>query len=225
MPPVASTTDFAWKTTKRAVLPPVAERPADLRSSIGAPLHEQTRDGALHVHLHAAVDAVLLERADHLESRAVAHVSEARVLVTAEVALKDAPVGGAVEERAPLLELLHAVRRLHRVELRHPPLVEVAAALHRVAEVHLPVVLRLDVAERRGHAALCHDRVRFAEERLAYQAHAGALAARLDGCPESGAAGADDENVVLVQLVFVAHRDTLQKSRRSVTAPLATMRM
>jgi hypothetical protein len=118
------------------------------------------------------VDAVLLERADHLEARAIADVREARVLVTAEVALEDPPVGRAVEERAPLLELLHAVGRLHRVELRHPPLVEVAAPLHRVAEVDLPVVLRLDVAERRGDAPFGHHGVGLAEERLADEAHA-----------------------------------------------------
>jgi hypothetical protein len=118
------------------------------------------------------VDAVLLERADHLEARAVADVREARVLVAAEVALQDAPVGGAIEERAPLLELLHPVRRFHGVQLRHAPLVQVPPALHRVAEVDLPVVLRLDVAERRGDTPLGHHRVGLAEERLADQAHA-----------------------------------------------------
>jgi hypothetical protein len=55
---------------------------------------------------------VLLERADHLEAGAVADVREARVPMTAEVALEDEPVLGAVEERAPLLELEDAVGRL-----------------------------------------------------------------------------------------------------------------
>ena len=115
---------------------------------------------------------MLLERADHLEAGAIADVREARIFVAAEVALEDAPVLRAVEERAPRFELLDAIGRFLRVELRHAPLVQVAAALHRVAEVDLPVVLRLDVAHRRGDAALGHHRVRFAEERLAHEADA-----------------------------------------------------
>ena len=143
---------------------------------------------------------MLLQRADHLEPGAVADVREPRVLVTPEVALQDAPVGGAVEERAPRLELLDAIGRLHRVELRHAPLIEVPPALHRVAEVDLPVVLRLHVAERRGHAAFGHDRVRLAEQRLADQAHARPFGARLDRGPQPGAARPDDQYVVLVPL-------------------------
>jgi hypothetical protein len=178
------------------------------------------------------VDAVLLEGADHLEARAVADVREARVLVAAEVALEDPPIGRAVEERAPLLELLHAVGRLGRVELRHAPLVEVPPALHRVAEVDLPVVLRLDVAERRGDAALGHHRVRLAEEGLADEPHALPLGARLDRRAQARAARADDEDVVLPCLVLVGRARAAaaaaaahQKSLRSVMAPLATMRM
>ena len=124
---------------------------------------------------------VLLERADHLEAGAVADVREARVAVAAEVALEDAAVLRAVEERAPLLELVHAVGRLLRVDLRHAPVVEDLAAAHGVAEVDLPVVLRVDVAERRGDAALGHHRVRLAEERLADERRLGAQRRRLDG--------------------------------------------
>src|SRR5580658_1748990 len=58
---------------------------------------QQPRDGALHVHFHPAVDAVLLERANHLEARAVSHVGETRVLMATEIALQNAPVGGAIE--------------------------------------------------------------------------------------------------------------------------------
>ena len=110
------------------------------------------------------MDAVVLERADHLEARAIADVREARVLVTAEVALEDAAVRGPVEERAPRLELAHAVRRFPRVQLGHPPVVDVLAAAHRVGEVHLPAVAIVDVGERRRHAAFGHDGVRLAEE-------------------------------------------------------------
>jgi hypothetical protein len=141
------------------------------------------------------VDAVLLQRADHLEAGAVADVREARVAVAAEVALQDAAVLRAVEQRAPLLELEDAVGRLLRVELRHAPVVEHLAAAHGVAEVDLPVVLG-HVAQRRGDAALGHDGVRLAEQRLADERGAGAHAPSLDGRAQPGAARADDEDVV-----------------------------
>ena len=44
MPPVAITTDFALKTTKRPVLAPVAERSGDAIAIL-----QQPRDGAFHV--------------------------------------------------------------------------------------------------------------------------------------------------------------------------------
>ena len=52
---------------------------------------------------------LILEGADHLQSGAVAHVGEALPGVAAEGALKDSSVLGAVEERAPVLELAHPV--------------------------------------------------------------------------------------------------------------------
>ena len=70
----------------------------------------------------------------------------------------------AIEERAPRLELAHAVRRFLGVQLGHPPVVDVLAAAHRVGEVHLPAVAIVDVGERRGDAAFGHDGVRLAEQ-------------------------------------------------------------
>ena len=74
-----------------------------------AGVHEQVEDGALHVYFHAAVDAVVLQGADHFEAGAVADVGEARIFVTAKVTLQDAAVLGAVEERAPGFELADAL--------------------------------------------------------------------------------------------------------------------
>ena len=79
------------------------------------------------------------------------------------------PSGRAVEERAPRLELAHAVGRLLRVQLGHPPVVDVLSAAHGVGEVDLPVVAVVDVGQRGGDAALGHDGVRLAEQRLADQ--------------------------------------------------------
>src|SRR6185312_12574773 len=50
----------------------------------------QKRDhGAFHVHFDRLMDHVILQRANDLESRAIANVRKTRVLVTAEVALKN----------------------------------------------------------------------------------------------------------------------------------------
>jgi len=69
-------------------------------------------------------------------------------------------------------------------------------------EVHLPVVLRPHVPSRRD-AALGHDGVGLAEERLAHEADRHALRRRLDGRAQPGAARADDQDVVLVRLVLL----------------------
>ena len=166
----------------------------------------------LHVDLDALVDAVVLQRADHLQAGAIADVGEARVAVAAEVALQDAAVLGAIEDRAPGLELAHAIGRLLGVQLGHAPVVEVLAAAHRVGEVDLPAVAVVDVGHRRRHAALGHDRVGLAEQRLADEADRRARRRRLDGGAQPGAARADDDDVVLVGLDVAS---AIQKILRS----------
>ncbi len=84
------------------------------------------------------------------------------------------------------------------MDLRHAPIVVHLAAAHRVAEMHTPVVFGHDVAERRGRAALRHHGVRLAEQRFADERDFGLLGARFNGGPQSGAAGADDDDVVAV---------------------------
>src|SRR5450432_2670100 len=48
---------------------------------------EQRDDGTLHMDIHALMDAVILQGADHLESGTVAHMGQARILVPSEIAL------------------------------------------------------------------------------------------------------------------------------------------
>ena len=84
----------------------------------------------------------------------------------------------------------------------------------------LPVVLGPDVAERGGDAALGHDGVGLAEERLADDRGAGAELARLDGGTKPGAAGADDDDVEVVAF-GLGH----QKILGSLKAPDATSQM
>jgi hypothetical protein len=167
------------------------------------------------------VHALVLERADDLEARAVADVREARVRVAAEGALADPAVLRAVEDGAPHLQLADAVGRLLRVVERHAVVRHVLGAAHRVAEVDLPVVARVHVAERGGDAALGHDRVGLAEEGLADEAGLLPLRRGFDRGAQARAAGADDDHVVLVDDVgFLGH----QKNLTSWIAPVERRR-
>ena len=188
-----------------AGLPDVAERAGDpalavldqpgdrgLGEDLDHRLRVAVRDGVLLLQR----DDLLLQGADHLQAGAVADVGEPRVLVAAEVPLADLAVLGAVEQRAPGLQLPDPVRGLLGVQLGHPRVVQELAAAHRVAEVHHPVVVRVDVAHRRRAAALGHDRVRLAEQRLGDDRGPLARQPRLDRRPQPGAARADDDDVV-----------------------------
>ena len=181
--------------------PPVADGAPDAVAA-----GHEVGDRALHVDRDAHRDGLVLERPDHLETGPVADVGQPRMGVAAERPLEDPPVAGPVEDRAPQLQLADAVRRLLGVELGHPRVVQQLAADHRVAEVGLPAVAVVDVTERRGDAALGHDRVGLAEERLADQADVRAGLGRLDRRPEPCPARADDEDVVGVTLEPVDHR-------------------
>ena len=75
---------------------------------------------------------------------------------------------------------------------------EVVAALHRVEHVPLPVVL-LEVAEGGTHAALGGAGVGAGRVELGQDARRDAGLGQLEGGPQAGAAGADDEGVVIDQ--------------------------
>src|SRR2546430_9078509 len=49
---------------------------------------EQRDHGAFHMDINAAMDAVVLQCADHLQPRSIPYVRKARVLVSAEVSLE-----------------------------------------------------------------------------------------------------------------------------------------
>src|SRR5205085_10797842 len=74
------------------------------------------------------------------------------------------------------------------------------AAAHGVAEVDLPAVVGPQVAEGRGGAALGHHGVGLAEQGLADDGDLGAGLLGGDRGPETGAAGADHDDVVPVLL-------------------------
>jgi hypothetical protein len=112
------------------------------------------------------MNRVVLQRANHLETRAIANVREPGILVPAEIPLKNAAVTRAVEHCTPRFELTHTIRSFLRVTLGHSPVVHVLATSHCVREVDFPVVTIVDVRERCSNATLCHHRVSFAEERF-----------------------------------------------------------
>ena len=131
------------------------------------PICQELDHGAFHVHVDLLVDGVVLERADHLQARSVAYVREPRVGVSAEIALQNAPVGRAVEDRPPCFEFANPRGSLLGVQLCHPAVVQVLPPAHRVGEVHFPVVAVIDVRQRGGYTPLSHHRVRLAEKGLA----------------------------------------------------------
>jgi hypothetical protein len=187
----------------------------------GAPVTilQQVRHRALVVELHAAVHAVVLERADHLEAGPVSDVRETGVCVAAEVALEDPAIRRAVHHGAPCFQLANPFGRLLRVQLRHAMIVQVLTATHGVREVDLPVVALVDVRESGGDAAFGHHRVRLAQQRLRDDRDRYVHRRRLDRGAQAGAAGADDDDVVFVRFVL-RHQRILQ----SVKTPIDSMR-
>src|SRR5262249_60890934 len=127
-PPAAAPPGWAPNTTPPPRPPPVAEAAGDVVAVL-----EERAEGAFHEDVDPLVDAAILERADHLEPGTVADVGQPRIGVAAEVALEYPPCPGAVEDRAPFLQLAHPRGRLLGVQPGHTPVVEHLAAAHRVA--------------------------------------------------------------------------------------------
>ena len=197
-PPVASDHRPGIEDLEPPAFPLVADRAGG-----AAIAREQRDDGEFHVDVETAMDALVLERPNQLETGTIADVRQPGIPVAAEIALQDLPVSRPIEDRAPGLELADAVRRFLRVQLRHPPVVDVLSAAHGVGEVDFPAVAVVDIGQRRRDTPFGHDGVRLAEQRLAQQPHLRACGRRLDCGAQSGAAGADDEDVILVS--FVVH--------------------
>src|SRR5918997_4218638 len=173
---------------------------------------EEPGYGGLHVDVGAGREDLLLEGPDHLEPRAVADVAEPAVGVAAEGALGDPALRRPVEERAPLLELDDPLGGLLGERLDHLPVVEELPAVHSVDEVLAPGVVGVHVAHGGGYAALGHDGVRLAEQALGNYPDREAPLGRGYRRPEARAAGADDQDVVLANLVTPVGRPTVRVS-------------
>ena len=188
---------FGGEQLEAAALAIVAERAGD-----AARIGQQFENRVLHVHIDPEMDAVILQSADHFEARAVAGVREARIAVAAEVALQDFAVFGAIENRAPGFEFVHAVGRLLGMQLGHARIIQILPAAHGVGEMHAPVIAVVDVPHGGGHAAFGHHGVGFAQQRFADQPDFDARARCFDGRAQTRAACADHEHVVIERLVF-----------------------
>ncbi|MEI2716660.1 MAG: hypothetical protein V9E98_06655 [Candidatus Nanopelagicales bacterium] len=114
-----------------------------------------------------------------------------------EAALVDAALRSAVERQAHLLEVQDSVDGFLAHDLGGVLVDQVVTALDGVEGVPFPVVV-LDVGERGAHAALSRAGVGARRVELGEHGCAGALA-RLERRPHPGAAGPDDDDVVLVR--------------------------
>ncbi len=154
-------------------------------------VRKQGEDSVFGVDVDPLMNAVILQGANHFETRAVAHVSQARIAVSAEVALQDSAVLGAVKDRAPGFEFVNPRRRLLGVQFSHAAIVQVLAAAHGVGKVNPPVVAVIDVAHGRRHAAFGHYSVGLAQHRLGDRGSLAARRGRLNSSPQTRAARAN----------------------------------
>ncbi len=122
-------------------------------SGNAVPIEQQAEHRTFHVDFHPPMNAVILERAYHLQAGAVANVRQARILVSAEVSLQNPAIRSAIEKRAPCLQFAHAFRRFPGVQFGHAPVVEVLAAAHGVGEMDPPAIAIVNVGQRRRNSA------------------------------------------------------------------------
>jgi hypothetical protein len=107
---------------------------------------------------------MVLQRADHLETRTITHVREPWIPMSTEVPLQNAAVFRPIEERTPSFEFAHAFRRFSRVEFRHTPIVQILTAAHRIGEMNPPVIAIIHIRKRGRDPALGHDGMRFPQK-------------------------------------------------------------
>ncbi len=150
----------------------------------------------LLVDLEVTLHHLLVEDMDEDVAGDVGGVGGARLAGGAERPLRDPPVLGAREDRAPVLQLVDVVRRLVAEHLDRVLVAEIVRALDRVEGVLLGVVLG-GVAERGVDPALRGARVAAHGVDLRDERHVRPLVVGLDSRAHAGAAGTDDEDVVL----------------------------
>src|SRR5467141_3538369 len=101
---------------------------------------QQSHNRVFHEDVHAKVDPMVLQSANHLQASPVTYMRQPRIAMTTKVPLEDLPVSCPIEDRAPRFQLADTRWRLFGVQLGHPPTVQVLTSTHRVSEVDAPVV-------------------------------------------------------------------------------------
>src|SRR5690242_3805775 len=99
-------------------------------------------------------------------------------------------------------------------------MVQELATPHGVSEMRSPVVGMVHIGHGCGDAALGHDGVRLAKQRLTDDTHRGALRERLNSGAQTSATCANDQDIVFVGFKFCGHRIVMSRS-----TPAATSRM
>ena len=159
-----------------------------------AVVDEQPGDVDVVAHLHAELRRPAHERALDLAAGVVAGEAGAAVGVRAEVALGEPAVWLAGEAGAVGDEILDGGGRLAGEQLDDRGVGEVVGLGDRVGGVLLPGVLGVHGAQRGVDAAGGEHGVRVVAAALADAQHLVAGLGELDGGPQAGGAGADDED-------------------------------
>jgi len=214
----------------------VADDAAAASTLIGAAaLEEEIDDVIFVVEPDARLDALLIERLkDHVAGAigriaAASHWPLAEVAgVTAETALIDLSIGGAVEREAHALQLDDRWDRFAGQHLGGILVGEVVATLDGVEHVPLPVIL-FDVAECGADAALGRTGVRTRRIQLREHRRWDALACQLERRPEAGPARTDDDRIYIdlscLCLKCTAHVSAQSKGSAMTTCVPRTKRI
>ena len=183
---------FRAKNFESAALAIVAERADD-----AVAIFQERQNRVLHVHVDALVNAVILQRADHFQTGAIADVRESRIFMAAEISLQNAAVLGAIEDRAPGFEFAHAIGRFLRVQLGHAPLLTYWPPRIVSAKWTFQLSRSSTLASAAAIPPSAITVCALPRQRFANHADRNAGRRSFDRRAQSGAAGADHENVVL----------------------------
>src|SRR6266581_4334170 len=115
------------------------------------------------------MNAMILECANHFETRSIADMCKTRIFVSSEMTLQNASIPCAIKDSSPCLKLAYTVGGLLCVDLNHSPLIDILSATHCIGKVNPPVIAVVHVSEGSGYAAFGHDRVGFTEQRLTHK--------------------------------------------------------
>jgi hypothetical protein len=83
------------------------------------------------------------------------------------------------------------------MKLCHTPVIEELPTTHRVAKVHLPTIVGIDVTHRGSSATLCHHSMSLTKERFTDDRNRESGLPSLNRSAKTRSAGTDHQDVVL----------------------------